>query len=95
MGPAELDAVAEPYKPVEAQSAEQSCAAQAVAARQPLAERLDAEYSAQREQEAVPKRSSMALQAEVEPLPVAALRGEPATLLLPEPQAVQAAQPER
>ena len=39
------DAVAELYKPDAAQSAEQSCAAQGLAARQRPEERLDATYS--------------------------------------------------
>jgi hypothetical protein len=60
--PAEQDAVAELYRPDVARSGEQSCAAQVVAVRQQPTE-LDAEYSAPR---AVPKRSSMALQAQVE-----------------------------
>jgi hypothetical protein len=64
--PAEQDAAAGPYKPVEGRSAEQSCAAQAFAARQQLAEQLDAECSAPREQRAARKRSSMALQAQGE-----------------------------
>jgi len=96
LGPAEPDVAVEPYKRVVVQSAGQSCAAQVVAARQPLAGRPDAVHSAPREQQAVPKRSSMALQEKVQqPPPVAALRGEPVARLLPEPQAVQAAQPEQ
>jgi hypothetical protein len=64
--PAEQDAAVEPYIPDAARSAEQSCAAQAFAARQQLAEQLDAECSAPREQRAARKLSSMALRAQVE-----------------------------
>lgn len=60
--PAEQDAVAELYRLDVARSGEQSCAAQVVAARQQPAE-LDAECSAP---QAVPKRSLMALRAQVE-----------------------------
>jgi hypothetical protein len=66
LGPAEQDAEAEPYRPDVVQSAEQSCAAQVVAARQQLVEQLDAECSAPQEQRAAPKRSWKALQAQVE-----------------------------
>lgn len=92
----EQDAGAEPYRPDAAQSAEQSCAAQVFAARQQLVEWLGEECSARREQRAVPKRSSMALQAQVElPQLREALPVEPVALLLLEPQVVQAAQLER
>jgi hypothetical protein len=62
--PAEQDAEAEPYRLDVVRSAEQSCAAQVFAARQQPAERLDAVCSVPREQQVMPKRSSMALQAE-------------------------------
>jgi hypothetical protein len=63
--PAEQDAEAEPYRPDAARSAEQSSAAQGVAAQQQAAEPLDAECSTPREQRAAPKRSSMALRAQL------------------------------
>jgi hypothetical protein len=63
---AEQDAEEEPYKPDEARSAEQSCAAQVAAARPQLAERLDAACSELREQRAARKQSSMAPRAQVE-----------------------------
>jgi hypothetical protein len=64
--PAEQDAVAEPYRPDVAQSGEQSCAALGFAARQQLAERLDAECSEPREQRSMQRPSLKALQAQVE-----------------------------
>jgi hypothetical protein len=83
---AEQDAAVEPYRPDAAQSAEQSCAAQVFAARQQLAERLDAARS---EPRAVPTRSSKARQVQVElPRLRAEVRGEPVAQRLPEPQVV-------
>jgi hypothetical protein len=91
--PAEQDAEAEPYRLDVVRSGEQSCAAQVFAAWQPPAERLDAARSESREPPAVPKRSSMALQVQVElPRLRAAGRGEPVTQRLSGPQVVQAAQ---
>ena len=73
LGLAEQDAEAEPCKPDEAQSAEQSCAAQVFAARQQPGEQPDAAYSGPREQQAMRKRQSMALRAltELPQLPAA------------------------
>jgi hypothetical protein len=88
------DAEAEPYKPDAAQSAERSCAAQASAARQQLAEAWDAACSEPREQQASPKRLSMALLLQKEtPQRLAAPQDAAAAQLLPEAQVVQAAQP--
>ena len=88
--PAEQGAEGEPYRPDVVRSGEQSCGAQVFAARQQVAEQLDAECSAPREQRAAPKQSSMALQAQVEqPLPVVALRDERVAQLPPELQEEQ------
>ena len=97
LAPAEPDAAAGPYKPVAAQSAEQSCAAQVFAARQQPGERPDAAYSGPREQQAMRKRQSMALRARTElpQLPAAALRDAAMAQPLQGPQGVQAAQPGR
>jgi hypothetical protein len=92
-GPAEQDAEAEPYKPDAAQSAEQSCAVQAFAARQQPGERPDAGYSGPPEQPAMRKRQSMALRARTElPQLPAALRDAAMAQLLQGPQAVQPGQ---
>jgi hypothetical protein len=91
---AEQDAAVEPYKPDEAQSAEQSCAAQVFAALQPVA-RLDEAYSEPPEQQAMWKRSSMARQEQAaELLLVAALPDEPVVRRLPGPLVALAAQQE-
>jgi hypothetical protein len=63
---AEQDAEEEPYKPDEARSAEQSCAAQVSVARPQPAERLDVACSELKEQRAARKRSLMAPRAQVE-----------------------------
>jgi hypothetical protein len=92
---AEQDAAAEPYKPDEAQSAEQSCAAQVFAALQQPVARLDEAYSELPEQQAMRTRSSMARQAQAaELLLVAALPDEAVARRLPEPLVALAAQQE-